>query len=342
MLTEGNTAHKLSLTNGPSPTIDVRLDSDRNVGSVLILTPGLDDVQVMLDGKPYKQRKKSKSGQVRINLAVKQHTIRVLKEGFQEEPEQTVDIKKGEEVTLRFQLRANPTVAVLAINGAPPGAQVKVDQRPAGTIETGGSLSVPDISPGNHTIEIAGYKSITKSFKAGETVTVAQSDLVAQVTKVAVKLLVTPANATITYKGPDGRTHETHPPAVELEEGQYTFTAAAPSRSPESIVVAVGPGKANVVTLNLTSPNVRPRRPPSRWKRGPRNPAGSSRTAGMYIAAADWCCTPCSRAPARSYSARGGRAVCSTTGLNGRSDASTIRVITSVLASTRRASIAQR
>ena len=119
VLTEGTTSHKLSLTNGPSPTIDVRLDSDRNVGSVLILTPGLDEVQVMLDGKPYKQRKKSKSGQVRINLAVKQHTIRVSKEGFQDEPEQTVDIKKGEEVTLRFQLRANPSVAVLAITGAP-------------------------------------------------------------------------------------------------------------------------------------------------------------------------------------------------------------------------------
>jgi len=255
VLTEGTTSHKLSLTNGPSPTIDVRLDSDRNVGSVLILTPGLDDVQVMLDGKPYKQRKKSKSGQVRINLAVKQHTIRVSKEGFQDEPEQTVDIKKGEEVTLRFQLRANPTVAVLAITGAPPGAQVKVDQRPAGTVETGGSLSVPDLSPGNHTIEIAGYKPITKSFKAGESVTVAQTDLVPQVTKVAVKLVVTPSNATITYKGPDGRTHEAHPPTVELDEGQYTFTAAAPPRSPESIVVAVGPGKANVVTLSLTSPN---------------------------------------------------------------------------------------
>jgi len=256
LLTEGNASHKLTLTNGPSPTIDVRLDSDRNVGSVLILTPGIDDVQVILDGKPYKQRRKSKSGQIRINLAVKKHTIRVLKDGFQEEPEQTVDIQKGEEVTLRFQLRANPTVALLAIMGAPPGAQVKVDQRPAGTVDTGGGLSVPEISPGNHTIEITGYKPITKPFKAGETVTVGQSDLVPQVTKVAVKLMVTPANATISYKGPDGRQHEAHLPTVELDEGQYTFTATAPSRTPESIVVAVGPGKANLVTLNLPQANV--------------------------------------------------------------------------------------
>ena len=127
---------------------------------------------------------------------------------------------------------------------------------PAGTVDTGGGLSVPEISPGNHTIEITGYKPITRGFKAGETVTVGQSDLVPQVTKVAVKLMVTPANATISYKGPDGRQHEAHPPTVELDEGQYTFTASAPSRTPESIVVAVGPGKANLVTLNLPQANV--------------------------------------------------------------------------------------
>jgi len=217
VLTEGSTSRRLSLTNGPAPTIDVRLDSDRNVGSVLILTPGVDDVQVMLDGKPYKQRRKSKGGQIRINLGVKQHTIGVYKEGFQEEPAKTVDIKKGEEAKLEFQLRANPTAAVLAISGAPAGVQVKVDQRPAGAIGADGNLSVPEISPGSHTIEIAGYKAITRSFKVGDTVRIAQSDLIPQVTKVTVKLVVTPPNATVTYKGPDGRSHEAHTP-LELEE----------------------------------------------------------------------------------------------------------------------------
>ena len=257
VLTEGNTPHKLTLTNGPAPTIDVRLDSDRNVGAVTVFTPGLEDVQVDVDGKPYKLRHKTKNGRFSIpNLTVKQHTIRVHKDGFQEEPAKTVDIKKGEEAKLEFQLRPSPTVAVLAINGAAPGAQVKLDQRSVGSIGADGNLSVSDISPGNHTIEIAGYKPIARSFKAGETVPIAQSDLVPQVTKLTVKLVVTPPNATVTYKGPDGRTHEAHPPTLELEEGQYTFTAAAPSHSPASLTVPIGPGKPNLVTLSLLASNV--------------------------------------------------------------------------------------
>jgi len=256
VLTEGNTSRKLSLTNGAAPTIEVRLDSDRIVGSVLILTPGVEDVQVDVDGKPYKLKHKTKNGRFSIpNLPVKQHTIRVHKDGFQEEQPQTVEIKKGEEAKLEFHFRLSPTVAVLTINGAAAGAQVKLDQRPAGTIGADGNLSVPDISPGNHTIEIAGYKAIAKNFSAGQTVTVVQSELIPQVTKLTVKLVVTPSNATVTYKGADGRTHEAHTP-LELEEGQYTFTATAPSRSQESVTVAIGAGKPNLVTLNLPQSNV--------------------------------------------------------------------------------------
>ncbi len=252
VLAEGNTTHKISLTNGAAPTIEVRLDSDRNVGSLLVLTPGLDDVQVDIDGKPYKLRRKSKNGRIPIpNLAVKQHSIRVHKDGFQEEAPQTVDIKKGEEARLEFHLRPNPTVAALAIQGAAAGAQVKLDQKPAGTIGADGNLSLPDIPPGSHTIEVAGFKPITRGFKAGDTVTIAQSDLVPQVTKFAVKVVVTPPNAAMTYRGPDGKTHEVHPPSVELEEGMYTFTATAPAHTAETQNIVVGSGRPNLVTLNL-------------------------------------------------------------------------------------------
>jgi serine/threonine protein kinase len=253
-LTEGNKRTTLSLTNGASPTLQVQLNSDRNVGSLMILTPSLDDVQVDLDGKPYKQRKKSKSGQIHItNLAVKQHTVRVYKEGFQEAPPQPVEINKGEEAKLTFQLRPNPTVAAISIHGAAAGAQVKLDQKSIGTVDADGSFSGPNIAPGNHSIEIAGYKPITKSFKAGETVTVAQSDLVVQVTKVTVKVTVTPPGAAVTYKGSDGKPHEVHSPTVELEEGQYTFTATSASHTGEPQTVTVGPGRPNAVVLTLTS-----------------------------------------------------------------------------------------
>ncbi|HLK46564.1 MAG TPA: protein kinase [Bryobacteraceae bacterium] len=257
-LTEGSAPpHILSLTNGNAPTIDVRLDSDRNVGSLLILATGADDVQVDIDGKPVKQRRKGRGGQIRIsNLAVKQHTVRVYKEGYQDEAVQTADVKKGEEAKLEFHMRLKPTVAGLMVNGAAAGAQVKIDQKAAGNVQPDGSLTVSDIQPGNHVIEIAGYKPISRNFKAGETVPVTGQDLVAQITRVPVRIAVSPANATVNYKGPDGKTHEVRGPAVELDEGQYTFVATAPLHNPASAVVVVGPGKANVVNLNLPMANV--------------------------------------------------------------------------------------
>jgi serine/threonine-protein kinase len=254
VLTEGTAHNTINLTNSASPTLQVQLYTDRNVGSLTILTPGLEDVQVDLDGKPYKQRRKSKSGQIRIsNLDVKQHMVRVYKEGFQDTPAQPVEIKKGEEAKLQFSLRPVPTVAVLVIQGGPAGATIKLDQKQSGVIGSDGSFTLPNIAPGAHTIEIAGYKPISKPFKAGETVTVAQSDLIFQVSKVVVKVTVTPANAAVTYKGADGKTHEVHGPTVELDEGQYTFIASTPSHTGEPQTVTVGPGKANAVVLNLTS-----------------------------------------------------------------------------------------
>src|SRR5260221_8402638 len=75
VLTEGNARHTMGLTVGAAPVLQVQLYSDRNVGSLLILT-GEDGVRVEIDGKA--QKKVSKGGQVRItNLPVKPHTVRV-------------------------------------------------------------------------------------------------------------------------------------------------------------------------------------------------------------------------------------------------------------------------
>jgi len=120
-----------------------------------------------------------------------------------------------------------------------------------GTVGADGNLVLPNITPGAHTVEIAGYKPLTKTFKAGETVQVGQSDLVPQLARVTARLVVTPANAAVTYSGADGKTHEARGPTVELDEGQYTFTATAPAHATESQTVRIAAGKPNTVTLSL-------------------------------------------------------------------------------------------
>jgi eukaryotic-like serine/threonine-protein kinase len=255
VLSEAKDRHTMTLTNGAAPILQIQLYSDRNVGSLLVLTGGQDDVQVELDGKV--QKKKSKNGQLHIsNLPVKQHTIRVSKEGYQDEAPQTAEIKKGEEAKLVFNLRQVPTVATLTIQGAAAGVQVLIDQKPIGAVGPDGSFSAPNLAPGTHTIELVeGHrrKQISRSFEAGKTVQLGPPDVVLQAVKVPVKITVTPANALVTYKAPDGKSHEAHGNStVELEEGQYMFTGTASGHSDASLVMTVVAGRPNNVTLNLT------------------------------------------------------------------------------------------
>ena len=257
VLNDGKNRHTLNVTISQAPALQIQLYSDRNVGSVLIHT-GEDDVTVEVDGKPIKR--KTKGGQVLINLGVKQHSIRVLKNGFLEEPTQTVEIKKGEEAKLEFHLRPVPTVAELAIHGAAPGLQVSLDQKHAGTVGADGGLSLPNIAPGSHTIELTDghrHKAISKDFKAGETLVLGPQDLVLQAAKASVRITVSPANAVVSYKGPDGKSHEVRGPSVEMEEGQYTFSANAAGYNDATQPTTVVSGKPNSVSLTLTLKSAR-------------------------------------------------------------------------------------
>jgi len=252
ILTDGKNRHTMTLTLGQAPALQIQLYSDRNVGSVLIHT-GEDDVTVEVDGKAAKR--KTKGGQVRItNLSVKPHSIRVFKDGFLEEPAQSVDVKKGEETKLEFQMRPVPTVAALSIRGATQGLQVTLDQKHVGTVGADGSLSFPNIPPGSHTIELTDghrHKQFAKDFKAGETVVLSPQDLLLQAAKGSVKIAVSPVNAAVTYKDADGRSHDVRGGAVELEEGQYTFSASAPGYNDASQTITVASGRPNNVTLTL-------------------------------------------------------------------------------------------
>jgi hypothetical protein len=159
-------------------------------------------------------------------------------------------------------LRPVPTVGVLAIHGAAPGMQISVDQKVAGTVGQDGNLSVPGIAPGSRTIELSDgqrHKQLSRLFKAGETLQLGPPDVVLQAAKVAVKITVSPANAVVSYRTPDNKSHEVHGPGVELEEGQYVFTATAPGHIEGSQPLVVTAGKPANVVLTLKARSVTPK-----------------------------------------------------------------------------------
>ncbi len=178
VLGEGKDQHSVKENFGPAPMLTAFLKSDLNAGTLVVST-GEDDVRVFLNNKEFPRR--TQRGQIRIQT-IGPVLVRVAKDGFDAPPVQSAEVKKGAETRLEFKLTAAPRFATLVVTGGTPGALVSIDLRDVGTIGADGSLTGTNVSPGDHTIEIArdGYVGhrLSRSFKAGQTVTIAGGDAV--------------------------------------------------------------------------------------------------------------------------------------------------------------------
>jgi PEGA domain-containing protein len=195
----------------PSPTLTLFLDSDVNIGTLIVSTGGEDDVKVFLNNR--EQRRTTARGQLRIQ-AIGPQTVRVAKEGYDvAPPQQTAEVKKGAETRLEFKLTRIPVVAALVISGATPGADIYIDNNKIGTTGPEGGFVGPSINPGDHDIELRlngfGPKRFRRSFRAGQTVTVSG----AEVTLEAVRLPPPPPAPPQTDKQKDVVKDKAPPPA---------------------------------------------------------------------------------------------------------------------------------
>lgn len=254
VLGEGASHRKFIADISPAPALTAFLQSDRNVGT-LLLVAGEDNVTVFLNGQKYSRL--TRRGQLRITREPREYRVRVAKEGFQEAPEQVVQIRKGEESRLEFKLRPLPAVAALSIRGATPGAQVLLDQNPIGTVETDGSFSFSNVSPGEHTIELRKDKfkprQVRRAFAAGQTVQLAESEVALRGTVGTLRVTFSPAGARVILT----RAGEAQPrvlggASLELEEGSYTLVAQAPGYQDHTEQVKIVAGQTASLTVNLS------------------------------------------------------------------------------------------
>jgi hypothetical protein len=258
---EGRDERNMSESFGAAPMLTAFLKTDVNAGT-LIVSAGQDDVRVFLNDKEY--RRPTQRGQLRIQTLGKV-TVRVAKSGFQDEPAQTVEVKKGAEVRLQFDLKPQPQFGSLEIHGAMAGAEVLVDQKSAGTVEPDGAFSLGAIAPGDHTIELRRDrylpKRLQRSFRAGQAVVLAAADVVLAPANGTIRLTRNPASATIAYRrGDDTEPHEARGDLIELPPGSYTFSASAPGFTESTTRVQLSAGENREVAFTLAGE--RPAAPP--------------------------------------------------------------------------------
>ena len=267
VLGEGKDQRNVVESFGAAPMLTAFLKSDINAGTLIVST-GQDDARVFLNDKPYPRR--TQRGQLRIQTLGKV-TVRVAKSGFQDAPPQTVEVKKGAELRLQFDLKPQPQFGSLQVQGAAAGTEVLVDQKIAGTVGTDAPLSISGIQPGDHTIELRREryqpKRLQRSFQAGQSIVLVGADVVLAPATGTVQFTRNPASATVTWRrGEESEGHEIPASQIELPPGNYTFAAAAPGFAGASIKVQLAAGDNRVVEFTLA--REKPATPPPATAKG--------------------------------------------------------------------------
>jgi hypothetical protein len=258
---EGPDRRNMSESFGAAPMLTAFLKTDVNAGTLIVST-GQDDVRVFLNDKEY--RRSTQRGQLRVQTLGKV-TVRVAKSGFQDEPPQTVEVKKGAEVRAQFDLKPQPQFGSLQIRGAAAGTEVVVDQKSAGTVGSDGSFNLSAIQPGDHAIELRREqyqpKRMQRSFNAGQAVVMAGADVALAAASGTVRLNRNPASAAITYRrGDETESHEASGNQIELPAGNYAFSAKAPGFAESTTRVQLAAGESREVDFTLA--RERPAAPP--------------------------------------------------------------------------------
>jgi serine/threonine-protein kinase len=132
----------------PNPALNISLALDRDVGTLLV-DAGEDNARIYLNNKPYNQR--TGHGTLRIPLASGTYSVRVEKDGFRSPTSQMAEVKRAQDVPLKFSL--TPLPATLELTNATPEALVKFDGQPIGKVNGSGRFSYQG-SPGQHLLAL--------------------------------------------------------------------------------------------------------------------------------------------------------------------------------------------
>jgi len=249
---EGKNQRNMKESFGPAPMLTAFLKSDLNIGTLIIST-GEDDVRVFVNNKEY--GRKTQRGQVRVP-AIGAVNVRVAKDGFEPLPPQTAQVAKGSEVRLEFKMQALPQLAILQIRGGLPGTEVLLDEKSIGTVGDDGSFTASGVKPGDHTVDLRREryqpKRVARTFRAGQTMTLAGADAILAAAVGVVKVARTPAEASVSYRRADEQqTHELKENQLDLAPGAYVFTARAPGFAERTERVQLSAGEIHLVELAL-------------------------------------------------------------------------------------------
>lgn len=241
--------HRLQFDSGSAPVLLAFVGSERNVGTLRITT-GQDDVTILVNGKPL--RRNTRQGRMVIPLAPNTYRVAARKDGFAQTAEQTIEIRRGEEAKLNFELTPLPKAGQLVVRNAPPGADILVDGQQVGTTTQDGTFSSGDIPPGRHHITVRKDRfqpfQTDQSFTAGKETDV-EAVLTASGGTLRIEVSPSGIGARLTVQKAGEEARAVTDMAMTLPEGDYTLSGRANGYQNVSMQVHVANGRANNVSV---------------------------------------------------------------------------------------------
>ena len=243
---------KIVFESQPSATLYVSLGASQNLG-VLYVETNQDQADLYINGEKYKRD--TKRGRLVVYLVPKKYTVSLRKDGFATTPEQTVDIKRGVESKVSFDLQ--PAKATLLIHHAPPGSDVLVDGVRVGSTRADGEFQLAGVEPGRHTVALKHdrFKPLQtdQTFASGKSVEM-QGALEAASVIGTLRFDIGPPGLDLRVhvrREGDTQDQEVAGPVATLPEGTYTVTASAPQYQTNSLTVKVTAGNSTIAAMTL-------------------------------------------------------------------------------------------
>jgi tetratricopeptide (TPR) repeat protein len=264
-LTSGARQIRRGIEIGEGPALTAILITDRNLGGVILET-GVSGAEVLIDNGRHRGTT-ANSGRARFTLPPGDYTASVSKQGHQTPAPRAFTIRKGDETRLSFELPVKPQMAALQLSGAPPGAEVWLDNQRLGEVDRDGAFSA-SVAAGPHRVELRNVpemyapQAVEKQFADSATVVLTGADLPLRAVKGKLQIQVEPAgiDASVSIQQAGGAGQSVRPGTYYREPGDYIVTASAPGYLKSEAGQRVTPGQTTVFRLTLTREAVQPSR----------------------------------------------------------------------------------
>jgi len=156
-----------------------------------------------------------------------------------------------------------PRLSSLVLQGGADGLQVYIDGELRGTLKSDGALSIADIQPGQHNVELRkeGYLSRKwdKGFAAATPFTLNGDQVVLEKAPGSLQIVLSPAGAHVTYRQQnETQNHALEGNKVDLPEGSYVVTANAPGYAERSQNIQIVAGQSQHLDFQLAPLKLKP------------------------------------------------------------------------------------